>query len=125
MSRSCLCGLLFLVACDVTDADVDTSLAGSGVAVDRGLAGLSPDEQAQMCDYLNKAYGPPRTITCGDGGWWVTIERLPSCAFQRVPASCVATVADAERCIEAITSEWCSTYTPECEAMFDCVTIGE
>lgn len=117
---SCLCGLWFVVACGSSA----TSSDGSGIAIERDLATLSADEQAQMCDYLDDRIGPPRTIACDFDGS-VEIEARTSCAFERVPASCAATVSDAERCVEALASDVCRVYFPECAAMFECVWLGE
>ncbi len=106
-----LCGLAFVVACG--------SGSGSGVSGSKRLASLSVDEQSDLCVYLSDLIGESRTVQCDDGDD-VEIESNEDCTFDDVPASCAATVSDAERCARALGSDPCNLDFEDCAALFQC-----
>jgi len=78
---------------------------GSGVDGSLELADLGAGEAADLCDYIVDVLGPERTVDCG-GGVMLTVggEDAAECVddFNTFPATCTATVDNAESCAEAL-----------------------
>jgi hypothetical protein len=100
----------------------------SGVARSKSLASLSDDEITDLCEYFAEA--EVRTIDCGDG-LTITIEpnTVTECVTkqQAIPASCTATVGDAEDCDEDFRNlsdaQHCSDVTTppaSCTRLLEC-----
>ena len=78
---------------------------GSGVDGSLELADLDPDEVSDVCAYIIAELGPTREIDCG-GGQTLTIEAQSQAdcedEYDTLPATCTATVSNAEGCAEAL-----------------------
>ena len=78
---------------------------GSGVDGTIELVELDAGEAADLCDYIVDVLGPERTVDCGDGVM-ITVggEDAAECVddFDTFPATCTATVDNAEACAEAL-----------------------
>jgi hypothetical protein len=75
---------------------------GSGVSRSKSLVSLSDGERTELCEYLADTV-EERVVNCG-GGVVITsrARSVTSCVatHEALPASCTATVGDAEDCSE-------------------------
>lgn len=101
---------------------------GSGVERSKSLAALSDGEITDLCEHFADVT-ERRVVDCG-GGLMVTFEARPvaECVadHQQIPASCTATVGDAEDCNEDFADltdqQLCSdgALPASCQAVFAC-----
>lgn len=112
---------------DAKAADSGTTLPNgptSGVDPTKTLGSLSTSEKKTLCDWqagINGGYG--RTATC-EGGLSASYPKSQSaCLAKFPPASCQATVADAEACFHVDAKDPCAfaIFTAaECAALRAC-----
>lgn len=130
MSRSIAVALLLCAGGLVACGD-----SGSGVAGDKLLVSLNAGEIRKLCEYAVEIAGPERMVDCGDG---VTIvvggDTVAECIAsfeesQDAAPSCTATVADHERCNEAVAelsdAALCADEFPAaCAPLFTAECVG-
>jgi len=98
----------------------DDGGTGSGVDGSKSVASLSASEQQDLCEFTVDVEDGPRTVQCD--GFTVDIDDVAACvaSLGEVPASCTATVADAEACALAIGDDPCHFDSPACQPFFAC-----
>jgi hypothetical protein len=97
----------------------------SGVDPDKTLGALTSAEKRQLCDWqagIHGTYG--RSVKC-QGGLSVDYPKTQSeCVQKMPPATCQATVAEAEACFKVDVADPCAfaiLNAPECASLRDCV----
>jgi len=95
----------------------------SGVAGSKTIANLTDADRKKICDWTAALYGGyGRTITCSPTLEITGPADLAECLAEAatVPATCAATVAQAEGCTRTIAS--CSdAVSADCTALFACL----
>ncbi|HWO26919.1 MAG TPA: hypothetical protein VNO30_49655 [Kofleriaceae bacterium] len=101
---------------------------GSGVERSKSLVSLNDDEITDLCEYFADVT-EKRVVDCG-GGLTVTFQAKPvaECVadHQQIPASCSATVGDAEDCntdfADLTDEQLCSdgALPASCQVLFAC-----
>jgi hypothetical protein len=123
------CTFIVFVGCQATDdplpveadaaASVSVDADATALDLDRGqyLDDLTPDELAELCEWMVAVQGGPHTVDCGDGVM-VTIDPVDDCLAQPQWPHCeVGLIAD---CIETQAADLCADASPECDAFYAC-----
>ena len=89
---------------------------------DKLLTALSTNEIASYCSYQVDVEMAPRTVDCGNG-LKVMLKSQAECeaSFRTLPASCTATVAQAEACVTALGANPCDFTVAACAELVQCV----
>jgi hypothetical protein len=93
------------------------ALVGCGGGSSGKLADLTDEEAGDLCDYVAEQLGDMTSKDCGDGTRVIALSRAACIAgFRNFPATCDATVADAEACADAAGEDLCRLRTdPSCD----------
>jgi hypothetical protein len=85
------------------------------------LVGLSATQIESLCGWEAGVFGDPRTVTCSNGDS-VTISDESECesGFANLPATCTATVGNAEDCVDSVADDPCGLGGAACAALESC-----
>lgn len=118
MSIRFMVTVALLSGCLGTD---DSDGSGNGEAL---LVDLSASQLAQLCERRT-----PQTVTCADGTE-LTTAPVQDCVklYEALPATCDATLQQAEACFDAVNDDPCLTLDDEpgpCAALDGCIPNGD
>jgi hypothetical protein len=104
--------------------------SSGGVDDNELLVDVTPTQAVALCKQLSSDY-PQKTVSCGSGVNVTVGDNGSDCASEgsgsnTIPASCTATVGDAENCVAAEYGDPCalasgSDIPQACDAFFACV----
>lgn len=93
----------------------------SGIDKSKKLNALSSDEVKTFCEWaIAEQGGAGHQTMCGDIIIRVETEAQCEAQYGTFPATCAATVGDAESCAQALTADPCTLGGSACEVVFSC-----
>lgn len=95
---------------------------GSGVDGDKAIVAMSSSERTDFCEWAIEEQGGAGTVTTCADDVTVTVQSVSDCvaSFDDFIASCTATVAQGETCVEAIADNPCEFGGDSCDPVFEC-----